>query len=61
MQETRMDPAASGVGGNTRNVKNTAQTATDAWIRTLSPSLISDFEFSWLKRRPDIFRICLPG
>jgi hypothetical protein len=53
------EPAASGVGGNTRSVKNTAQTATGAWIRTLSPSLISDFKFSWLKQTRDIFHASL--
>jgi hypothetical protein len=55
------EPAASGAGGNTRSVNNTAQTASGSWIRTLTPSLISDFKFSWLKQKRDVLHASIGG
>ncbi len=44
------EPAASGAGPQTRTIRNLAHTAMGSYIRTLSPSLVSDTRFSWLKQ-----------
>lgn len=44
------EPAASGSGPQTRTIRNLAHTVMGSYIRTISPSLISDTKVSWLKQ-----------
>jgi hypothetical protein len=55
------EPAASGAGGTTRTVENTAQTLSGSWIRTVSPSTVNDLKASWLKQKRDIFHASIGG
>jgi len=44
------EPAASSAGPQTRTIRNLAHTAMGAFTRTMSPSLVSETRFSWLKQ-----------
>ncbi|MEO7651855.1 MAG: carboxypeptidase-like regulatory domain-containing protein, partial [Bryobacteraceae bacterium] len=56
------EPAASGAGGtSTRTINNLAHTAMGSYIRTLTPSLISDLKFSWLKQSRSVLHESIGG
>ncbi|MDX1978950.1 MAG: TonB-dependent receptor [Bryobacteraceae bacterium] len=56
------EPAASGLGPTpTRNISNMAQTFMGSYIRTISPTLISDLKFAWVRQGRSIFHESVGG
>jgi hypothetical protein len=55
------EPAASGSGPQTRTIRNLAHTVMGSWVRTLSPSLISDTKLSWLKQSRSVLHESVDG
>ncbi len=56
------EPAASGVGSTpTRNISNMAQTFMGSWIRTISPTLLNDVKFAWVRQGRSIFHNSVGG
>ncbi|MGH9657521.1 MAG: carboxypeptidase regulatory-like domain-containing protein [Bryobacteraceae bacterium] len=55
------EPAASGAGPQTRTIRNLAHTLMGSYIRTVSPSVVSDSRFSWLKQSRSVLHESVDG